>query len=217
MLQTARCVWLVFTSCSPRPSPGERQGSGYHQEMPDSRDSVHVVVGMRGAGLTCRRAPAACPPPQHHMHFSRQRLQSILAGCTARLPLASSCLELPLLWLSPAISCSLLCLQFPLSETASSPAPRCRGESSHAELAALGAEALWPFVRRDPDLHPLSDACGQSHGRVHESTGPRHPSLPPSHRGALPWVTRAARGRRGCRGIGPHGSSCQSRGKPQAT
>lgn len=97
----------------------------------------------------------------------------------AQLLLPLSCLELPLLRLSPVISCSLLHLQFPLSETASSLAPLHLGESSHTELAALGAEALQPFVPRDPDLHPPSDVRAQSHGWARLCASPSIQACPP--------------------------------------
>lgn len=101
---------LVFTSCCmartgatpPRPNPGERQGSGHHQEMPESRANAGTPFTLwlvRDAGLTCQRATAACPHP------STARI-SPYKGCRASwLDARPSSPSPPLVWSCPCYGC----------------------------------------------------------------------------------------------------------------
>lgn len=102
----------------------------------------------------------ASPAAQHHPS-PLQRWLLLPGGCSAApAPPRIAVMVVTRDFMLPLTSLAFLVRD---SFIAGSPEP---WESSHAELAALGAEAPQPFVPRDPDLHLPSDACGQSHGRA---------------------------------------------------
>lgn len=78
---------------SPSPRAGERQGTEHHQ-------AVGPMRGLSPSHTLVLHPTTACAALDKGSRASRVDAAQLL------LPL--SCLELPLLWLSPVISCSLL-------------------------------------------------------------------------------------------------------------